>query len=301
MPKLRFNSGSTSVAFLGMVVFLIALSIVLVSGVGYVPSSYNNDGSGATPIQTGSSQIIVTQTPPPGIQNLQLRTFGMITIAPSPTPHAEHGCTQKDTFNDETIILLGSAPGPGGSVGRGGQVRVWVVDERAPKVAAGETLTATGQTVHSAQVGASSGGPYIWEPSIYLTKMPATPVRTLGSGREIFAGDAENGGTPNYPDFIKGEYSNDPSSDSVRIAAPQPIDQDYRLFENGPDYQSRPPVEPIPDLSQKDWKYAAEYIWDVDNLKLGGIPLSPGSYRAQFVIHDGDDNMGIDCTTITIQ
>lgn len=306
MAKLQFNRGSTSVAFLGMVVFLIALSIVLVSGAGYDPASYNNGE--ASPAPDSKSQIIVETPVPAGQQNLQLRTFGMITVAPSPTPAALHGCTQKDSFNDETIILLGSDPFPGGSIGKGKQVRLWVVDERAPKVAAGETLDATGKTIHGPQVGAKSGGPYpyIWEPSIYLTELPASPIKTLSTGRDLYMGDAENNGVPNYPDYIKGEYNNDPSSDSLILTAPQPIDPDYHLFENGPDYQGKPAITPIPaaDKSEprtRDWKYAAEYLWNVDNLQYNGAPLAAGkSYRAQIVVHDGDDNMGIDCITVSI-
>jgi hypothetical protein len=39
----------------------------------------------------------------------------------------------------------------------------------------------------------------------------------------------------------------------------------------------------------------AEDIWDVSSLGL-----RPGTYVAEFGIHDGDDNRGVGCVTIVI-
>lgn len=293
MAKFQMNKGSTSIAFLGMVVFLVALSVVLVSGAGYNPATYNNGGINTTPPQNGSSQIIVTQPLPPGYQNLQLRTFGMITIAPSPTPAAEHGC-QGAQHNTESEILVGSDPAPNGTVGAGGKIRVWVVDEGRPHIANGEqvdTLT-DGHVISPGDraqkdVGTDGDGKYIWAPSIYVTKLPAEPL-TNG----YYAGDAENNGTPYFPHFIKGQFNNSPKPGRITSAMAQsiPVDPDYTYFENGPDRMGKP-AKPITDLED----FPAEYIWDVNQMGL-----TAGSYRAEFVIHDGDRNIGIDCFTISL-
>jgi len=42
-------------------------------------------------------------------------------------------------------------------------------------------------------------------------------------------------------------------------------------------------------------QFTAEYIWDVNAL---GLP--PGVYHVQLVIHDGDDNLGIDCIALQL-
>lgn len=298
MAKFQYTKGSTSVAFLGMVVFLVALSVVLVSGAGYAPSSYSGNNLG----QTGSSQIIVTDAvEPTGAQNLQLRTFRMITIPPSPTPAEAHAC-QSNHFNTESQILVGSDPGPNGTIGRGGKIRVWVVDEGAPFVAPGATADpTTGAVTNPGLTSAKdtrNGANYSWSPAVYLTKLDGPNGNPFPDGS--YSGDAEHGGVPNFPDFIKGAYNNGTSrSRNDPIVQGAPIDEDkttgYWAFENGPDYIGQTPQD-IHDLES----YPAQFEWLVDKLTLGGQPLTAGNYRAQFVIHDGDKEIGIDCFNITL-
>jgi hypothetical protein len=291
MARFAVAKGSTSVAFLGMVVFLIALSVVLVSGVGYNPSDYNTGGVNVTQTQTGSSQIIVTETPAPGYSNLQYRTFGLITVPPSPSPAASHGC-QGAQYNTESEILVGSDPAPNGTIGSGGKIRVWVVDEGAPHIAAGEVVDTTtdGHIITPGDraqrdVGTDGNGQYIWAPSLYITSSGESP---LANG--FYSGDAENNGKPYFPNFIKGVFNNSPKPSRNSGVTGVDIDPDYTYFENGPDRLNKP-AKPITDLED----YPAEYIWDVNSLGL-----APGSYRAEFVIHDGDRNIAIDCFIVSI-
>ena len=86
---------------------------------------------------------------------------------------------------------------------------------------------------------------------------------------------AENGGAPHFPDVIKGDYNNQPSKGKGT---------------NVPGMDTPPPGS---NLSEH---YTAEYIWDVSTLGL-----TPGTYFAQFVIHDGDDDRGVGCVNIVIQ
>jgi hypothetical protein len=86
---------------------------------------------------------------------------------------------------------------------------------------------------------------------------------------------AENGGTPHFPTAIKGSYN--PTTikgPGVMVAG----------------------MDPPPAGSQLLSTYTGEDIWDVSSL---GLP--PGTYIAEFVIHDGDRDRGVGCVTITIQ
>jgi hypothetical protein len=86
---------------------------------------------------------------------------------------------------------------------------------------------------------------------------------------------AENGGTPHFPDFIHGDYNNTTQKGAgVHVAG----------------------LEPPPAGSILAEKYTAEMVWNVD-----ALALPPGTYIAEFVIHDGDHDRGVGCVTITIQ
>jgi hypothetical protein len=85
---------------------------------------------------------------------------------------------------------------------------------------------------------------------------------------------AENGGTPHFPTAIKGDYNNhlgQPPSSHV------------------------PGMDPVPPGHPANQAYTTEVIWDVASLGP-----SPGTYIAEFVIHDGDHDRGVGCVTISI-
>lgn len=86
---------------------------------------------------------------------------------------------------------------------------------------------------------------------------------------------AESGGTPHFPTYIKGDYNNNTSKGSGTNV---------------------PGMDPPPPGSHLAEPYTGEDIWDVNSLGLG-----PGTYLAEFVIHDGDEDRGVGCVTITIQ
>ena len=86
---------------------------------------------------------------------------------------------------------------------------------------------------------------------------------------------AENGGTPHFPTAIKGDYNN-----TTQKGAGTHV----------------PGMDPVPPGSTLSQPYTAEFIWDVNSL---GLP--PGTYLAEFVIHDGDRDRGVGCVTITIK
>jgi len=86
---------------------------------------------------------------------------------------------------------------------------------------------------------------------------------------------AENGGTPHFPTAIKGSYNPTTNKGPGLLVAG---------------------MDPPPAGSVLTERYTGEDIWDVASLGL-----SPGTYIAEFVIHDGDDDRGVGCVTIVIQ
>jgi hypothetical protein len=168
------------------------------------------------------------------------------------------------TVNTEPEILVAYQPAAGQSVSQNGQIKVWVNDECAPKIAPGEQLDPnTGAITTPGTQSAEAPDGYLWEPALYIA--PQT---------------AENGGTPHFPTAIKGDYDNDPNCVcSFICAAPPPA----------------PPIDPPPSGSQTPEQFTAEFIWDVSSLNL-----PPGTYTAEFVIHDGDVDRGIGCVVIVI-
>ncbi len=149
--------------------------------------------------------------------------------------------------------------------------------------AAGETVGAGGQI----KVWVNDEG----APFIALNEQvdPVTGQVTTPGDRTGKAGDgylwepalyilpqtAEAGGTPHFPSIIKGEYNNKPPSKGKGIVGAA--------------------IDPMPPGASKSEKYLAEFIWDVNSLGLVA-----GSYVAEFVIHDGDDDRGVGCININI-
>lgn len=166
---------------------------------------------------------------------------------------------QAGGVNNEPEILVGYAPANGQTVGAGGQVKVWVNDEGAPIIAPGEKIDpTTGAITLPGDRTAKAPDGYLWEPALYIA--PQT---------------AENGGTPHFPDFIRGDYN----ATTTKGAG---------MHSGG--------MEPPPAGSVLSEKYTAEMVWNVD-----ALGLAPGTYIAEFVIHDGDRDRGVGCVTITIQ
>ncbi len=220
---------------------------------------------------SGSQVVILSPSPETAKADLQLYTFLGVTVTPSPTPQPtspppsgapnapQPALCQAGGANDEPEILVGYSPSQGQTVGAGGQIKVWVNDEGAPIIAPNEQINpSTGQITTPGDRTAKAQDGYLWEPALYIA--PQT---------------AENGGTPHFPTYIKGDYNNSTSKGSG---------------------SNIPGMEPVPAGAKLSEQYTAEDIWDVNSLGL-----APGTYIAEFVIHDGDDNRGVGCVTITIQ
>jgi hypothetical protein len=166
--------------------------------------------------------------------------------------------------NTEPEILAGYSPASGQSVGTTGEIKVWINDERPQLIALNEQIdSASGVITTPGDRTGKAPDSYLWEPALYIA--PQT---------------AENGGTPHFPQRIKGWYNNMPPF--VRNAAMTTAVQVSGM-------------DPVPSGAKLSEKYTTEDIWDVSAL---GLP--PGTYSAEFVIHDGDRDRAIGCVTITI-
>jgi hypothetical protein len=189
------------------------------------------------------------------------------------------GCTQNE-FNDckgglpprptlcqpggvnvEPEILVGYSPADGQSVSENGKIRVWISDEAPPIIAPNEWIDP------STGVITKPGDRTAKAPDGYLWE-PALYVAPQS---------VENGGTPHFPTLIKGYTNSITTTDGGHITNVSGLD-------------------PVPPGSMPLSAYTGEYLWDVQTLGLG-----PGTYVVEFVIRDGDLDLGIGCTTIRIQ
>jgi hypothetical protein len=185
-------------------------------------------------------------------------------------PPAPKLCTDP-TVSTEPQIIAGYSPSGTETVGSNGQIKVWVTDECPPFIATGETVDAnTGMiTMPGARTGVATDN-YLNEPALYIAPQ-----------------SADNGGTPHFPNYVKGDYNNMPFNfNSNPLAFLSCSSNDKK----GPAYD--PPPAGAAMLNQA---FNAEFVWDVN--KLG---LAPGSYIAEFSIHDGDRERAIGCVNIVI-
>ncbi|HSX09056.1 MAG TPA: hypothetical protein VLF93_02810 [Candidatus Saccharimonadales bacterium] len=245
----------------GVLALLIVAAITAVGGLP--PDKFSNSGTLVN---------IVTPTQAPNHNTLQLQTFGYTTIAPTPTPPPEEGLCKEGGDNDEPWIIAGYSPSLGQTVGATGQIKVWVNDELVPFIAPGQQVNnSTGAVVaNTGNLTAKAPDNYLWEPSLYIA--PHTE---------------ESGGSPHFPDFIKGTYNNNPPSSTTQGTQGATADP----IPNG-----TVPTQPQGSFGSFFGNFTSEYIWNVSELGL-----STGTYQAEFVIHDGDVNLGVGCVSIQIQ
>jgi hypothetical protein len=169
----------------------------------------------------------------------------------------------------EPEILAGFSPAMGETVKENGQIKVWVTDELPAFIAENEQVDATtGQVTMPGDRAALNIDGYLNEPVLYIA--PMTPT-------------AGNVGTGYFPQWVKGDYNNMPS------AGPDIT----KLF--GGTVTKGPPVDPPPPATNLSQTYNTEFIWEVN-----ALGLAPGTYIAEFVIHDGDLDRAVGCVTVTI-
>ena len=257
----KFQRGTIGNFFVfGVLALLMVLGITAVGG---VPSQ--------TAPTSGQEVEVITPTPGNTYSNLQLKTFGYVTIAPTPTVPAGSLCANR-AVNTEPIILVGYSPAAGQTVGATGQVKVWVNDEHAPFVAPGELIDPnTGATTPGDRAAKANDG-LLDEPALYIDTTTISGVAA------------------HFPDFIKGWVNNEPQNGFLNGGN----------IEKGPQYDPLPPGSaplggPNPNGTLPN-NFVAEYIWNVANLGL-----TSGTHTAEFVVHDGDFDRGIGCVTIQIQ
>lgn len=168
-----------------------------------------------------------------------------------------------DSVNTEPEILAAYSPASGQSVGTNGQIKVWVNDERPSLIAPNEQIDATsGMITMPGDRTAKAPDGYLWEPALYIA--PQT---------------AENGGTPHFPQTIRGWYNNMPPY--VRGSKTTGVEVMG--------------IDAAPSGTKLPEKYTTEFTWDVS-----ALGLKPGTYAGEFVIHDGDRDRAIGCVTIVI-
>jgi|SRR5215813_14183521 len=171
---------------------------------------------------------------------------------------------QDMNVNNEPEILVGYSPANGQTVSQNGQIKVWVNDECAPTIAPNEQVnTMTGAITMPGNRSATAPDGYLYEPALYIA--PQT---------------AENGGTPHFPTYIKGQFQNNPTGFPFNCFTPI----------------TGATIDPPPPNSMLSEPFTAEFIWDVSSLGL-----APGTYQGEFVIHDGDIDRAVGCIVIVIQ
>lgn len=191
------------------------------------------------------------------------------TPPPPPPPPPPPLCDDPRT-NNEPQILAAYAPAAGETVREDGQIKVWVTDELPAFLAENEQIhPMTGAVVTPGDRGGLNIDGYPNEPTLYVTPVPPT----LGTGGAF------------YPQWVKGDYNNQPSL-GPDIA---------KLFDTST-VSKGPAVDPAPQgMATLPETYNSEFIWEVN-----AMHLTPGTYLAQFVIHDGDLDRAVGCNMITI-
>lgn len=216
--------------------------------------------SGELPVPTWGTCLDPAGTPlscvPCGGELAAFCDAGKEAGPPPPPPSV---CTDP-VVSSEPKILVGYEPAMGQTVGLTGQIKVWVNDENPPFIAPGEVVdNTTGAVTTPGMRTATAADGLLDEPALYIA--PQSPT---------------NGGTPLFPQWIKGSYNNTPPTRGT--------------FAGGA------PMDPPPAGANLAAKYTGEFVWEVN--KLG---LAPGQYTAVFSVHDGDRDRAIGCVTITIQ
>jgi hypothetical protein len=179
---------------------------------------------------------------------------------------------QDRQVNNEPEILVGYSPAMGESVSQQGQIKVWVNDEWPERIAPGEQIDAsTGMITTPGDRTAKAPDGYLWEPALYIA--PQT---------------AENGGTPHFPQFIKGWYNIE--APPVAMGGKKPMMMKGQVVGT-----QGTAIDPAPAGTSLREKYSTELIWNVDALQLG-----PGTYIGEFVVGDGDLDRAVGCVTIVI-
>ncbi|OGK08801.1 hypothetical protein A2767_02730 [Candidatus Roizmanbacteria bacterium RIFCSPHIGHO2_01_FULL_35_10] len=264
-------------ADLSPTVVLLALFIGL-GAVGVVVT--NNVRTNPTPPPTTiqpTSTLNVPDTGNPEDTSMKQGTFTF--DQPTKIPQTPSICTgsnlvydDEGASNKKSNIFVALDPPTGQRVGANGQIRAWVNDEAGGRVPSSVEVDSNGNvTRHSNPAVEKDSHGYPFEASIYLTRITAANLNGP------FAGDKENGGTPVLATAVKGMARGEQQG-SFRTLPVHDDPSTYRIASR-----------------VGEGNKVAEYIWNVASLNL-----SPGTFRVQVALHDGDSDLAIECTTIVI-
>jgi hypothetical protein len=235
-----------------------------------------------TPAST-SRYVLVEPSPFPPHQTLQLATLNLIFSAP---PVA---CDPGNSGGNEPNIYYASQPGSNETVPTGGTIKVWYTDEQAMSLGKNPGVSAwqANMTLQNPSVGdtAAKDGIFPYYPALFLTDITSDPTSR--------AGDVQNGGIAHPPSMVYGAWK------AQGEGNPSGYTQDT-LPAGADQFSSIPSANLNTNTGERGTEtgFQAELLWNVSSLGL-----TPGhSYRAQFVIHDGDrdGDIGLGCTTIVL-
>lgn len=255
----------------------VSLLLVVLIAFGYLLSG------GVTPLMqrggaTGTGHTLVNPPLLDAQKTLQLQSLTFVQGA----------CDPGYLKSGEPGILYAAVPGPNDIAGPDDVIRLWYTDEHALTLGVGGVsamVNHPADTVLNPNIGDpaardSFGFPIY--PSLFITDVTFDPNNTVG--------DAQNGGIPIVPSAVHGTWK------PANSANPPP---------NG---TTLPPgVAPFPSaptINHSGGKGGTQAFGALIEWNINTLGLAPGhSYRAQFVVHDGDNSrtggdIGIGCTTI---
>jgi hypothetical protein len=250
-------------------IFVIAI-LVLMTSIGFM--LVGGQLPTTRPAFFGSQVVVVTPASEKAKSNLQLYTFLGLTVTPTPPPPPTSAPPSGSTAPLQQPALCQH-----GGANDEAEILVGYSPAQGQSVGAGgqikvwvndegAPIIAPGEQINSSTGQITTPGDRAAKaPDGYLWE-PALYIAPQ---------TAESGGPPHFPQYIKGDYNNTTSKGSG---------------------SNIPGMDPVPAGANLTEQYTAEDIWDVNSLGL-----NPGTYIAEFVIHDGDDNRGVGCVTITIQ
>lgn len=286
--------------------------------------------------QAGQSGSVALIDDPDGknAPSLQLKSLIAVTLTPTPTRAAVTGGTfgqceydgngpgLEGVRFDEPEILIDYEPKAPSVAGPTDAIRLWAGDENSIIMGIATVKTLTGTipypitasgpnpiTVLNPQTGApydphgkdSAGRPMF--PALFLTDITLNPASRVG--------DWQQGGTPIPPHVASGMWIYADKDGTSITSRPKPlipnvVDTIWNVAAGG----TAPGPGSIPGKFKsykKETYYGTEIRWNVAQLIADG-KLCPGmaictgkTYRAQFMVHDGDHESDAAQGCVTIQ
>lgn len=260
-----------SILYIVLVLVVFIFGLMLIGGKAYQQKKYNDI---FVPDSTKGDKVRET---------LQLKTI--------PFKKAEFGCGYDErSYRGEPNIIWAVYPDPGGTIKKGESIKVWYTDELPLTLGAGSISPNTNNSDHVSDP--NIGDPNAKAPEgSFFPVFPALFITDITTDLNDKSGDAQKGGTPHKPSDVYGVWKALGGSSTA-------------LFYNG--LNLPPEAGEFPKKSNvsfnKNFSHPAEdqtsalIVWKVDSLGL----TSGHSYRAQFIIHDGDQagDIGEGCMTI---